>query len=391
MKTRQTYGDGTVYQETPDKWTAKISLGHTPDGKPLTKRFSAKTKAEAERKLRDYKKSLTRAEKPSTVHYTVAAYFDFWLKTYQYQKLKPLSFDRLESTVRNHILPGLGQKKFDQVTQEDVQRLINFLHRQRGLSYSSVKKVYNALDACYRHAVIAGILTRNPCLGVVLPAASEGTKQVLSLSAAEVDVLKKELSRTDENGKPLYHYAHAYLLILNTGLRMGEALSLQWQDVDFTANTLTVNKTSILARNRDETGNLAGGYRLETQHSTKTASGHRTIPLNQSARHALAALRVGNDSTHVITNARGGAALAANFERSFQLMLSNAGLPRYGIHSLRHTFASLLFAAGVDIKVISKLLGHASVKITYDTYVHLFQEDYRGATEVLDSRMDTSF
>ena len=73
-----------------------------------------------------------------------------------------------------------------------------------------------------------------------------------------------------------------------------------------------------------------------------------------------------------------------NFERSFRVIIRNAGLPHYGIHSLRHTFASLLFAAGVEVKVISKLLGHASVKITYDTYVHLFQEDYQEATKALD-------
>ena len=66
-------------------------------------------------------------------------------------------------------------------------------------------------------------------------------------------------------------------------------------------------------------------------------------------------------------------------------MLKNAGIAGdYGIHALRHTFASMLFLKGVDVKIVSKLLGHSSVKITYDTYVHLFEKDIRRVTEVLD-------
>lgn len=384
MKKGHSYGEGTIYQTADGRWIAKIRLGHAPDGKPLIKRFSSRTKAEAEKKLRDFKKAQHKGIEKSFTPYSVTAYFDFWLKTYQFPKLKPLSFDRLESSVRNHILPFLGLKKFDQVSLDDVQQLINHLHQQKKLSYSSIKKVYNALNACYKHALIAGILPRNPCLGAVLPSSTERTKQISSLSASEVEILKQELNRTDDSGRPLYHYAHAYLLILHTGLRMGEALALQWQDVDLTAKTLCVSKTSIIARKRDPAGNLIGGYQAETQHSTKTSSGHRIIPLNQSALRSLMALRKGNNSSYIILGSSGKPALAANFERSFQLVLRNAGLPRYGIHALRHTFASLLFAAGVEVKVISKLLGHASVKITYDTYVHLFQEDYQAVTELLD-------
>ena len=265
--------------------------------------------------------------------------------------------------------------------------VVGLLGRNKKLSYSSVKKVYLAISACYRHALIDNIIPRNPCLGVALPSANEGAKEVLSFSPDEVEILKKELAKTDEFGKPLYHYAPAYLLILNTGLRMGEALSLQWGDINFSARTLRVNKTSIITRPRDENANITGGYRLETQHSTKTSSGRRTVPLNQSAERALLALQDGNRSPNVILNTIGTPAMAANFERSFQVILRNAGLPRYGIHSLRHTFASLLFAGGVEVKIISKLLGHASVKITYDTYVHLFQENYQSVTDILDNQL----
>ena len=108
MKMEHTYGDGSVYQTADGRWVVKISLGTGPDGKPLTKRFSAKTKAAAEKKLRDFKKAQRQETKPAIVHYTLAAYLDFWMKTYQYQKLKPLSYDRLESTIRNHMPATTG-------------------------------------------------------------------------------------------------------------------------------------------------------------------------------------------------------------------------------------------------------------------------------------------
>ena len=145
MKMEHAYGDGSVYQTADGRWIAKVYLGKTPDGKPLAKRFSAKTKAAVEKKLRDLKKAQRQEAKPETIHYTLAAYFDYWLKTYQYQKLKPLSYDCLESTIRNHVLPQLGKMRFDQVSRDDVQRLINYLYRSKKLSYSSVKKVYGLI------------------------------------------------------------------------------------------------------------------------------------------------------------------------------------------------------------------------------------------------------
>ena len=384
MRMQKNWGDGTVYQESVNKWTAKISLGTTPDGKALFKRFSARTKGEVEKKLKAFRRSLNETESVSSVRYTVRDYFHYWLKTYQFQKLKPSSYDRLESVVNNHILPVIGNVRFDLLTRDEVQRLINNAYRQKELSYSSVKKIHDALNACYKHALMIEEIHRNPCLGVVLPSSSERVKQVKSLSEEEVRILVQELEKKDENGKPLYHYAQGYMLILNTGLRMGEALSLQWTDVDFVKKTISVNKNHIITRKRDEEGNALSGYQTQTQNSTKTSSGRRIVPINQSAERALVALKEGNPSPYVIANTRGTAVMVDNFERSFRVIIRNAGLPHYGIHSLRHTFASLLFAAGVEVKVISKLLGHASVKITYDTYVHLFQEDYQEATKALD-------
>lgn len=383
--TRKQNGEGSVFQVAENKWVAKISMGMRPDGKPNIKQFSGKTEAIVKKKLRDFKKSTDYSEKHMPSNDTVQAYFSMWLKEYQYNKLKPLSYDRLESTIINHIFPHIGGIKVDKVTRDHVQALINQLYKKEKLSYSSVKKVYVALNSCYKHAMIADVVTKSPCLGIVLPSPSERTKQVVPLAPDDVECLKAELSRTAPDGTPLYCYGYAYLLILNTGMRMGEALSLRWDDVDFENKTLTIAKNNILAKKRDADGNKLGGYELQTQNSTKTSSGNRVIPINRSAEEALLALRDGNETPYVITNSRHNQVLPSNFERSFQAILKNAEIDGdYGVHALRHTFASMLFAKGVDVKIVSKLLGHSTVKITYDIYVHLFEKDICHVTSVLD-------
>ena len=187
------------------------------------------------------------------------------------------------------------------------------------------------------------------------------------------------------DGKPLYKYGPAYTLILNTGLRMGEALSLCWDDVDLENHTITVAKNSVMTKRRDSDGNKIGGYKLQTQNSTKTSNGNRVIPINRSAEEALLALKSGNDTPYVIVNNNGKPVLPSNFERSFHTVLMKARIDgNYGIHTLRHTFAIMLFAKGVDVKIVSRLLGHSTVKITYDIYVHLFEEYISNVTCVLD-------
>ncbi len=383
-KAKRHNGEGSIFQVSENKWVAKISMGTKPDGKPNIKQFSGKSEAIVKKKLKEFKKSTDFAEKHMPSNDTVQSYFSMWLQEYQYNKLKPSSFDRLESTVNNHIIPNIGGMKMDKVTRDHVQSLVNQLYKKEKLSYSSVKKVYVALNSCYNHALIADVIKKNPCIGITLPSQSERTKEVLPLSADEVERLKAELVATKPSGEPMYYYGNAYLLILNTGLRMGEALALCWEDVDFEGKTITIEKNHILSKKRDESGNTVGGYELQKQDSTKTASGNRTIPMNRSAESALLALKENNTTPYVIVNSRQHNVLPSNFERTFHRISQNAGIGQYGVHALRHTFASMLFRNHVDVKIVSQLLGHSSVKITYDTYVHLFEKDIHRVTSVLD-------
>lgn len=381
---RNRNGDGSVFQVSENKWVAKISLGTKPDGSPKVKQFSGKTESIVRKKLKEYKKSVEFAEKRLPTAETARSYFEKWLKEIQYFKLKPSSYDRLERTLHNNIYPYLGGLKMDKITRNQVQTLVNQLYNKQGLSYSTVKKAYVALNSGFQYALLDDVVSKNPCLGVELPAEGERKTEAASMSPVDVTRLVEEIAKTDKNGNPLYHYGYAFVLILNTGLRMGEALALTWEDVDWERRLITVNKNMVMTKKRDNEGETRRGYEMTIQNSAKTVSGNRSIPINKTAEDALRKLQNNNDTPYVVVNNRQHRVLPSNFERSFHAVLKNAGLERYGVHALRHTFASNLFRKGVDVKIISRLLGHSTVKITYDIYVHLLDEDIGSVTSVLD-------
>ena len=381
-KTRNKNGEGSVFQVAENKWVAKICLGTRPDGKPNIKQFSGKTESLVRKKLKEFKKSNDFKIRHIPCNDTLKAYITMWLKEYQYNKLKPLSYDRLESTINNHIIPSIGGLRVDKVTRDNIQALINKLYKGQNLSYSSIKKVYVALNSCYKHALIDDIVIKNPCVGVILPPQAENTKVVKAFSLEEVEKLKTALATN--NGKETCYYRFAYLLILNTGLRMGEALALTCDNIDFSNKTIVVNSNTALTKKRNSDGEIVGGYEIAIQNSTKTINGNRVIPINNSAMESLRKLKENNNTDFVIINSKQKRVLPSNFDRSFHSILKRIGIENCGVHTLRHTFASMLFSKGIDIKIISKLLGHSTVKITYDTYVHLFDKDINRVTDILD-------
>lgn len=184
--------------------------------------------------------------------------------------------------------------------------------------------------------------------------------------------LEKAQNALYKNGQPKYWYASAYVLIANTGIRSGEALALTWDNVNLRTKTLTICQNASRIKKRDSE-NATGSKQIIT--STKSRSGTRQVPLNSKALAALARLRELQEHRHiqsqfVICTSTGKMVVQNSFYRIFQNMQKSLGIKPVTIHALRHTFATQLIKANVDIKVISQLLGHSSVKITYDTYVH---------------------
>lgn len=378
---RRSDGEGTAPKQRKDGiWYRAIRI----EGTGKRKYLYAKSKAELDKKYKELTKQIASGTYVETQKQTVEAYMMNWLTTYKRVELKPKSYDRLECTIKYQVIPHFKDKQFFEVGHNDIQKFINKLDEDN-CSYSVIRKAYLALNACYKYAIMKGDILKNPCMGVKLPKkAAKDIKTIQTLTKEEVPLYCQYATEKYGNGKSIYRLGNALVLILFTGLRLGEAMGLMWEDIDFQNNTLTVRRTLEQVKNRDK-GENDNSYIL-IEGTTKTQAGERTIPLNQTAINALQELqKINGGFVYVLSNAKGKPINPRNLNRAHDCILERAGIEHLGIHALRHTFASQLFANKVDIKIISKLLGHSDVSITYNTYIHLIKEALPDATAVLDN------
>lgn len=394
MARRKDNGDGSVYQISENKWGAAIQLGRKSNGKPNIKQFSARTEAEVKRKLKEFKKKRGLIEESkNSGKLSLEEYMKNWLYSYQQSKLKEQSFDRLESTVLNHIIPEFGWRPFDSVTPDDIQDFI--LSKSKLLSYSSIKKIYLAFNACYNHALKEPPSSRktnyNPCVNVILPKTNlinKKSKAPRFFSEQEIVKIRKIInSRYTKYSKArIYPYGDIYLLILNTGIRGGEAVSICKSDVDLVNRRIFINKNQITSKKRDNSGFKTSGYNTKIQNSAKTYSSTRWVPLNENAYAAVVNLlkySIDKNNDFLVCNTKGNILKTQTLEKTFSSILKAVNIQDASVHTLRHTFASLMFKKGIEVKIVSEILGHSSVKITYDTYIHLIEEQQKLAVQNL--------
>lgn len=386
MKTqKRENGQGSVYLRKDGRWVASIQNGFKENGKPNIKTKYAKTQAEAKRKLKELIKEIyTPTEEVIKNDSLVQEYCSNWLQNIQSNILKPSSYDRKEMTLENQVYPLIGDISMSQVTFDDIQFMINELKKQN-LSYSTIKKAYEAINGCFKYALIKGDVNKNPCIGVTLPKTLKHQEGDIKFYTEEqIELLLKQSTIKYNNGKNKYRLGYGIQFLLYTGLRIGEALALTWEDVDFQNKTIKINKNLKQVKNRDN--NEQGNYKIIIQNSTKTSSGSRIVPLNNKSIEALKYIKeITGQCEYVFSTETGNNVSGRTYDTMFRKIQENCGFTEiYGVHALRHTFASLLFKKGVDVKTVSEILGHKDVSVTYNTYIHLIQEQKVSAMRLLD-------
>lgn len=383
-KNKRENGQGSIYLRKDGRWVASIQNGFKGNGKPNIKTKYAKTQAEAKRKLKELIKEIyTPTEEVITNNSLVREYCDNWLQNVQSNILKPSSYDRKETTLENQVYPLIGDICMSQVNFDDIQDMINELKKQ-DLSYSTIKKAYEAINGCFKYALIKGDINKNPCIGVTLPKnLKHQDGDIKFYTEEQVELLLNQSTIKYNNGKNKYRLGYGIQLLLYTGLRIGEALALTWEDVDIQNKTIKVNKNLKQVKNRDDNQSV---YKIIIQNSTKTNSGTRIIPLNNKSIEALKQIKeITGQYKYVFSTETGNNVSARTCDRMFRKIQENCGFKEiYGVHALRHTFASLLFKKGVDVKTVSEILGHKDVSVTYNTYIHLIQEQKVNAMNLLD-------
>lgn len=380
---RRDKGDGSIYQRKDGLWVSQIQIGKKADGKANVKMFYGKTEQEVKKKLKNYKHELIKNDHTEVKKITVKQYMDNWLYNIQINELKPKSFDRKETTLKHQIYEYIGNLQINNLSANDIQDMINKLIA-KGLSYSTIKKAYNAVNGCFKLGVIKGEIIKNPCLGVSLPKKiMNDAHNITFFNDAQIEQICKESTRKYGNGKNVYRLGQAITLLLYKGMRSGECLSLQWDDIDFEKRTIYVKKNVVLVKNRNPESAVKNIF--YHQDSAKTASGKRIIYLNNKALSALEELyKLNGKNEYVMSNSNGNIVNPRNLDRMFRNILTQCKIPLTGVHTLRHTFASMLFKKGIDVKTVSELLGHSDVSITYNTYIHLIKEQKQQAISLLD-------
>lgn len=374
---RRAKGEGSIYKDKQGYWNAQIIIGYQ-DGKPKYKKFRSKKQGVVVEKLNTYKMSIGSISPEVVSDSSLDSLLDVYM-ILKKDSVRPTSFDSLKVT-RNLVSERLGYYSINDLSSELIQKeLISKMCNTH--AYSTIHKAYVLLNECLNFAVDKDYILKNPCKQVKLPKKENfESKEKRFLSEDEIQRFKETaLSMRKKVSVPLYEYGCVICLIIYTGLRVGELCALKWQDIDFENKSLKVSK-SIGVVYKD-------GKRTLCEQPTKSGK-TRFVPLNDKAIGLLEKqknLVNAKDDDYIVNGSHDivDKTIVAN---TYPKICRRAEIPNpSGIHTLRHTFASLALLKGVDVKVVSEILGHSSVNFTYNTYIHIIEQQKINAVDLLNN------
>lgn len=368
---RRLRGEGSVTKLKDGRWQARITVQQ--DGKTKRRAFYARTADEARKKMTAALKNKDDNVPVPSDRNNLGDYLVKWLAG---KDVRPETRRRYDDSIRLHIVPSLGKKALTKLTPADLNACYAQL-RQRGLSGTTIKHAHGVLHTALKDAMRWGLIIRNVTELADPPRRS--TPEMSTLTPQEASRLLLAA-----RGETLEAF---FITALTTGMRLGEMQALQWRQVDLDRRRLRV--TATLAGVKDGQPVLA---------SPKTDKSRREIRLSEMAVAALrphrteqreAKLRAGQhwtDNDLVFCNAFGRPLDGNNVrERHLKRLLKKAELPHMRFHDLRHAAASLLLAEGVQVKVISELLGHSDITTTLKVYAHLMPSAQEQAASAMDA------
>jgi integrase len=346
-KPRRRKGTGSVFPMGEKRWVAQVST-KGPDGKRRFITRWRRTEREANDALATLMASVGRGADPAAATQTLDRWMASWLAGVA-PSIRPKSHAAYREHVDLHIGPVLGGISLDRLRPADVRRLIAD-RLAAGKSPTTVRGIVATLNRALRVAVREGVLVRAVTDGIALPRLTREPVEALTLAKAR----KLIAAVSGDRFGPLY------LLLLGSGLRRGEALALDWRDVDLDAATVRVR---------------AG----------KTRASIRTVPIPSFVVTGLRAHRSTVDPDAPVFQRANGQRLApSTLGYAWRATLRAAGLPPMRLHDLRHAHATLLLASGTPMRLIAEQLGHANPGITSRVYAHVLESQQRAAIERLD-------
>ncbi|MEQ9642503.1 MAG: site-specific integrase [Alphaproteobacteria bacterium] len=389
--------DGTITRRGKSSWRLKYDLPRDPEtGKRRIVYVTVKGKrADAAAELRRRLTTLDKGIHVDPSKITVGEYIDDWLDSTAPKTVAPAALERYRSLARNQVKPHLGSIPLQKLRPADVDRWLQALGKPRQdvpkggkaqISSRSIRAAHGVLGAALAHAAAVELVERNVAR-IIKPPKLVRQEMVILTDGQIGDVLER--MRDHPSLYPIV------ALAIGTGARRGEIAGLRWSDLDLDRNTggsMTIER-SIEQTQRD-------GLRVK---QPKTAAGRRTISLPQFAADALRQHRLEQRKLRL---ALGVGALPAdawvfgdhegNLPNPYSITdrwrdaVKNRKLPKVTFHAFRHTHASALIAAGLDVVSVSRRLGHASPALTLSVYSHLFVNNDDAAARAIDAVLGPS-
>ncbi len=310
-----------------------------------------------------------------------------WFENCAKNSLRSTTLERMLQ-LRGRVYLALGHLRIDKISARQLQGFVNSLAKDganektgKPLAQKTIRHYLSFISDVFSYAVRMELLSDNPCRRVIIPGGEVCEKKIYSQE--EMELLLSRLA-----GEPLKYRAFFYL-IAYSGLRRSEMLGLEWKDVDFKSNIISIRRTSNYTAER--------GIYTDT---TKTKRSQRTLKISQFIMDILRQLREEQDeqalkygdkwveSDRLFVKWNGEPMNNQTPYGWLKEFCEKNELPFYGIHSFRHFAASALISAGLDVTTVSGALGHSNSTTTLNVYSHQFDTAQARVSEAMDSAFD---
>ena len=354
------------------KHRLRVCVGYNSDGSPIVKRISGDTELEladnvakiilhSERRM-DF---LPRENAPVPAIMTFRAYAEEWLTTYKAGHIKATTLGGYQTILEYHLYPVFGETDISTITTKSIQKMLN---GKSDKSRKTLQDIMILFRAILESARKDGLIAVNPADDnrITIPSTKKATREALAVHEIK-DIISSLALLPDEDDR------RYQALLIFTGMRRGEVLGLKWEDVDFSNGVIHVQRNVTFPRGKNTP--LVG--------TTKTESGVRDIPILPMLLDYLEPI---GTTGYIVGNGETPNTLSAvrrRNERINRLIDTHGATP----HVFRHSFATMLYDAGTDIKTIQSIMGQSDYKTTADRYCHPRNDRKRTAVNSVNAML----